>query len=160
MPRKITKIILHRLNLESPKIRLANTLEGAKQYFHVQLKYRTPAYHYFVGDSAVTPWRDLDKMGAHTYGQNSNSIGIAFWGDFRTQGMPTNQAITGSWLLASLCIGYNLNPKDDLFLHSDFSDKKCPGENFPLDLIKEMTTNLVKVDFASGPSIPRLLNRW
>lgn len=44
------------------------------------------------GDGAAYDGRGWDKIGAHTKGYNSRSIGVAFIGDFRAE-EPTNQQI-------------------------------------------------------------------
>ena len=46
-------------------------------------------YHFFVRkDGSVYRGRPIDTVGAHTYGENNETIGICFEGNFEEEEMP------------------------------------------------------------------------
>lgn len=64
-------------------------------------------YNFLVGgDGAAYEGRGWNKIGAHTYGYNSRSIGVAFIGDFRNE-EPTKQQVVA--LRKLLRDGVNMN---------------------------------------------------
>jgi len=92
-------------------------------------------YHFFVRkDGSIYRGRPIDTVGAHTYGENSETVGICFEGNFEEEEMPEKQVSSGielvSWLL-------ELYPQiTKISKHMDHNATACPGKNFPFDRIK------------------------
>ena len=80
--------------------------------------------------------RMWDKQGAHTKGQNRDSLGICFVGNFDDT-LPSIQALrVGAKLIALWLKIYKIDI-DDIYPHSAFSEKSCPGERFDMELLKK-----------------------
>ncbi len=110
-------------------------------------------YHYLVRKNGkVYEGRPVNTIGAHCSGENTDSIGICFEGDFTTDKMPTKQLKAGQELIAYLTKLYGLS-MDDVYRHKDFNATACPGKNFPFDKLKKGTSSLQvgdKVKIKSG----------
>ena len=91
-------------------------------------------YHFFVRkDGSVYRGRPIDTVGAHTYGRNTDCIGICFEGNFENETMPEAQKNAGielvEWLLG-------LYPEiTEVTKHMDHNATACPGKNFPFEEI-------------------------
>lgn len=87
-------------------------------------------YHFIVRkDGTIENGRPLTEVGAHTYGQNKNSIGICWFGgskglDDRTEAQKEALIQLHSDLREKLP-----NPNIRIASHSEFSDKRCPNFN-------------------------------
>ena len=92
-------------------------------------------YHFFVRkDGSIYRGRPIDTVGAHTYGENDETVGICFEGNFEVEDMPEKQIDSGialvSWLL-------EIYPQiTRISKHMDHNATACPGRNFPFDRIK------------------------
>ena len=92
-------------------------------------------YHFFVRkDGSIYRGRPIDTVGAHTYGRNSDTIGVCFEGNFEKEEMPEAQKNAGvelvSWIL-------ELYPQiTKVTKHMDHVATACPGKKFPF---KEIT---------------------
>lgn len=92
-------------------------------------------YHYYIRKNGeIYQGRPRDTKGAHvkvkgkTY--NSDSIGVCFEGDFRTEKMGEKQMEAAVLLLSILSLGYG---GAELTLHKKLdTSKDCPGKNFPV----------------------------
>ena len=127
--RKINKIIIH----------CTATPEGRKhdvadvRHWHVEGRgWSDIGYHFLVHiDGTVEYGRPLKRIGAHTSGENKNSIGIAYVGgmtkdmskakDTRTQ----EQKDALVKLIKELIYTYNKDMQ--IFGHRDFANKLCPS---------------------------------
>ena len=90
-------------------------------------------YHFFVRkDGRVYRGRPITKVGAHTQGYNSQSVGVCFEGNFEVESMSNAQLQSGRELVAYLRQMY---PLAQLKKHGSFSFTACPGKNFPFDAI-------------------------
>jgi N-acetylmuramoyl-L-alanine amidase len=78
----------------------------------------------------------LNEVGAHTQGQNSDSIGICFVGNFDVSEVPPEQWNLGVRLVAGLCETVGVYP-DMIFGHNSFAAKSCPGLKFNVDAFAE-----------------------
>ena len=89
-------------------------------------------YHFFVRlDGSVYEGRPIDKVGAHTTGQNSSSVGICFEGNYEERtSMPYEQLQSGRELIKYL---KNKYPNAKISKHRDYMATACPGKNFPFD---------------------------
>jgi len=88
---------------------------------------------YTIGDDGVIETgRPVDIQGAHSKGQNRDSIGICVIGTHFFTGKQLYESLPN--LLASLLFTYDLT-KDDVYGHHDFNlYKSCP--NISTDLIR------------------------
>ena len=91
-------------------------------------------YHFFVRkDGSVYRGRPQDKVGAHASGENSDSIGICFEGNYETEKtMPAAQKKAGAELVAYLKNYYKITK---VLKHKDVNATACPGKNFPFNEI-------------------------
>ena len=103
--------------------------------WHIANGWSGIGYHFFVRkDGSVYRGRPIDVTGAHTYGKNSDSIGICFEGNFEKENMPENQKNAGIELVAYLL---ELYPQITFISkHMDHSATACPGKNFPFEEMK------------------------
>lgn len=94
-------------------------------------------YHFYVRkDGSVYQGRPTDKVGAHTTGYNSQSVGICFEGNFESETMSEVQKKAGQELILYL---KSIYPKAEIKRHRDFNPTACPGKNFPFDEISKGT---------------------
>lgn len=92
-------------------------------------------YHFFIRkDGSVYRGRPLDTQGAHTYGHNSNSVGICYEGNFENEKPTAAQIAAGAELLRYLL---GIFPDAAVGKHRDFNATACPGKNFPFAEIVE-----------------------
>ena len=104
--------------------------------YHTQtLGWAGIGYHFgieLVGDHYETLiGRPMNVQGAHTRGQNHNSIGICFVGNFDEEEPNYKQLACGIVLVKSLLEILNLTHKD-VKMHRYYADyKSCPGWKFP-----------------------------
>ena len=90
-------------------------------------------YHFFVRkDGTVYRGRPEDVLGAHAGGNNYDSIGVCFEGNFMSEQMPAVQRQAGSELVAYLKQKYGISKVQK---HSDVNATGCPGTHFPFDAI-------------------------
>lgn len=127
--RKIYKIIIH----------CSATPEG-REYtvadittWHKQRGFSSIGYHYVIYlDGSIHEGRPLENVGAHTLGENANSIGICYIGgmdkdnkhpkDTRTQ----EQKESLIKLVADLKKEF---PEVTVHGHNEFANKACPSFN-------------------------------
>ncbi len=92
-------------------------------------------YHFVVRkNGTIERGRPIKTIGAHCTGQNSDSIGICFEGNFEKEKMPDKQIKAGQELLSYLYEKYGLN-KSHVKRHKDLMATSCPGKNFPYNKI-------------------------
>jgi N-acetylmuramoyl-L-alanine amidase len=120
---------------------------NAIRRYHVnECKWGDIGYHFGIeyiedkgdiaGSCEILIGRTLDQAGAHTAGQNSDSIGICFVGNFDILPPPLRQFEVGLKLVRWLCKQYNIS-KDSIFGHRQFAPKTCPGVFFDVEIFKE-----------------------
>ena len=96
-------------------------------------------YHFLVKkDGKVYRLRPEDKVGAHAYGSNYNSLGVCFEGNFMEEDMPEAQKEAGKELVAYLKNKYNITTVQ---AHRDVCATSCPGDKFPFGEIANSETN-------------------
>ena len=134
---KPNKIILHHsATKDGPTVSW-----GAIRRYHVQeCSWGAIGYHFgieLVGDYYETFVGRLPyEQGAHTQGQNSQSIGICFVGQFDDIPVPQLQWKTGLWLCRYLISEFQISPTE-IYGHRSFANKTCPGKLFDVDLFKQ-----------------------
>lgn len=131
--RKINKIIIHCS---------ASDFGNAQRIreWHLERGWSDIGYHYVINngkvfkddkinqrvqDGFIEKGREDSTVGAHTQGQNSNSIGICLIGN---KDFTKEQFCSLNTLLDSLLKAYNLT-KNDVYGHYNFSSKTCPNFN-------------------------------
>ena len=84
-------------------------------------------YHYLIEqDGTIKKARNENEIGAHTKGENADSIGICFAGDFNT-GKPTEkQCEMAAHLVEGLMSRWGIQLKN-IFPHRQFRQTDCPG---------------------------------
>ncbi len=91
--------------------------------YHAGLELVGDHYEIFTG-------RMMNEKGAHCEGQNYDSIGICFVGNFDISEPPPEQWNVGVKLVACLCDILSI-PPSMIFGHNDFNPaKSCPGTKF------------------------------
>lgn len=107
--------------------------------WHLNNGWSGAGYHFLVRkDGTIYRLRPEDKVGAHAYGSNYNSIGICFEGNFMEEDMPAEQIKAGQELVAYLKNKYNITTVQ---AHRDVCATSCPGDKFPFDEIVNSETN-------------------
>ncbi len=126
MKRKINKIIIH-CSATPPSMDIdADRVDE----WHRQRGWSGIGYHFFIKrDGQIQTGRPLEKSGAHTKGQNKNSIGICYAGgvdkDMCPEDNRTSSQIASFLLLLRLL--KNMFPEAIIHSHRDFSPKACPS---------------------------------
>lgn len=137
IPKRI--ILHHSLTADSQTV----SWNAIRRYHTEVLGWNDIGYHFgieLVGDRyEVLVGRMLNEVGAHTYGQNSDSIGICFIGNFDMSEVPPEQWNLGVRFVAGLCetVGNPRISADMIFGHCDFSAKSCPGKKFNVKAFAE-----------------------
>ncbi|KAG7223037.1 hypothetical protein INR49_015926 [Caranx melampygus] len=87
-------------------------------------------YNFLIGgDGTVFEGRGWGVVGAHTKGQNHDSVGIAFMGNFNND-TPSKESILAVKLLLQSGVSQDfLSREFSLFGHRDLGTTECPGEN-------------------------------
>ncbi len=118
---------------------------GAIRRYHTEmLNFRDIGYHAGVemvksGDELyyeILMGRMWDVAGAHTRGQNQDSLGICFVGNFDDHKPPQAQLIAGAKVISLWLILFDLTI-GDVHLHREYADKSCPGRLFSLEDLKD-----------------------
>ncbi len=101
--------------------------------WHLSNGWAGAGYHFLVRkDGQVYRLRPEDKVGAHAYGSNYNSLGVCFEGNYMEEYMPEVQKEAGKELVAYLKKKYNIITVQK---HKDVCATSCPGDRFPFDEI-------------------------
>jgi len=79
----------------------------------------------------------IGQAGAHTRGQNFDSIGVCLIGNFDIEMPDPVQISMASRLISSLCGHFNI-PHVRVYGHRDFANKSCPGKNFDLRYFRSL----------------------
>ncbi len=107
--------------------------------WHLNNGWSGAGYHFLVRrDGKVYRLRPEDKVGAHAYGSNYNSIGICFEGNYMEEDMQTEQVKAGKELVAYLKNKYGISTVQK---HKDVCSTNCPGDKFPFDEIANSETS-------------------
>jgi N-acetylmuramoyl-L-alanine amidase len=140
--RDINKIILHH---SATKDTGTVSWNAIRRYHINECKWTSIGYHMGVeyitdpgdpkGSYEILIGRTLDEVGAHTTGQNINSIGICFVGDFDTAPPDPEQWQAGLKLVRWLCKQFNI-PKSEIHGHREYANKTCPGKMFDIEKFK------------------------
>lgn len=115
---------------------------------HLNKGWAGAGYNLYVRkNGAIYELRDIDCVGAHAYGSNSNSVGICCEGNFEVEQMTDAQVESVRWLLNTyLKEKYGKLP---VKRHRDVCATSCPGKNYRLDEVlngQASNTIVAKVD--------------
>ena len=103
-------------------------------------------YHFFIDKAGnIYRGREEDKVGAHAYGANYNSIGICFEGNYMEEDMPEAQKEAGKELVSYLKGKYGITTVQR---HKDVCATSCPGDKFPFE---EIANSEKKEEIISKP---------
>jgi hypothetical protein len=145
-PRNATKfIILHHSGSSSLSVEELHNLHQKKGWAGI-------GYHYFIAkDGDVYEGRPRETVGEHTPGQNQESVGICFEGNFDTEELTKQQENAAIKLLTTLSIAYS---DAELRQHRDFAQNKtCPGIKFPFEhLLQSVATTISNIGFSTAIS--------
>ena len=124
--RKINKIIIHCSATQEGKDYTVNQI---KQW-HLARNFSDIGYHYVIyRDGSIHRGRSDDKVGAHTTGYNSNSIGICYIGGLDKNNNPKDTR-TEAQKQALVQLIKELKQKYPLATihgHNEFANKACPS---------------------------------
>ena len=103
--------------------------------WHIARGWSGMGYHFLVRKEGgiVETGRPINTIGVHCTGQNNDSVGICFEGDFDRETMTNEQLQTGRELIAYLREIYGQNIR--IVRHKDLMATDCPGKNFPFEAL-------------------------
>lgn len=150
--RRIDRVIVHHFwQPDARHWRGLKTLIGVHDFHVKQRGWRDIGYHLIVGpDASIWLGRPLEQSGAHTAGQNSRSVGMAYAANFgsaredRDAGLTPDDPAecgyeTGVAVAAALCTRFGLD-EECVFFHRDFARKTCPGDRMDRRAFREAVT--------------------
>lgn len=131
MSNKPNMLIVHHLEAEGSNW----TVETIHQMHKKENGWAGVGYHYYIRlDGSIYKGRPDNAIGSHCLGANSNSLGIAFEGNYDSRkDMPVEQYNSWCNLKAYLCNKYGSMP---VYGHREKGSSECPGPNFPLEKVK------------------------
>jgi N-acetylmuramoyl-L-alanine amidase len=126
--RKIDKIIIHCSATREGQHIDVDTIRD----WHVNGRgWSDIGYHYVIYlDGTVHPGRPVEKSGAHTKGQNANSIGICYIGGVETDGKTPKDTRTPEQKAALdnlLFVLTDIFANTTIHGHNEFAAKACPS---------------------------------
>lgn len=128
---KIKRIILHHSG-----VTVLQSVEVIHNYHKNTNGWAGIGYHFYVRkDGSIYKGRDVEYVGAHASGSNSDSIGICCEGDFEQEEMNETQKNSLKELVIYLKDKYNISTVQG---HKEVCSTDCPGKNFPLDEMKNI----------------------
>ena len=132
--RKINKIVIH--CTATPEGREHDVADITR--WHKARGFNTIGYHFLIHiDGKIERGRSIKKSGAHTSGQNQDSIGIAYVGgmtkDMSKAKDTRTTAQKDSLIKLMIELIYKYNADMQIFGHRDFANKACPSFNAKLE---------------------------
>jgi len=136
--RKIDKIIIH--CSATPEGRPHDVADITR--WHLQRGFSTIGYHYLIHlDGTIETGRPIERMGAHTTGENRNSIGICYVGGMTKDMKKAKDTRTpeqkDSLIKLMHELIYKYNKDMTIHGHNEFANKACPSF-----IVKEEYANL------------------
>lgn len=124
--RKIDKIIFHcSATVEGQNISVATI-----RNWHVKGRgWSDIGYHYYIGiDGKINSGRPVNKIGAHTKGENESSIGVCYCGglDANKKAKDTRTEAQKVAIIKLIKTLKNIYPDASLHGHNEFANKACP----------------------------------
>lgn len=128
--RQINKIILHCAATPEGK---HFTVEDIRRWHMQGNGWSDIGYHYVIYlDGSIHEGRPLEKIGAHTIGENKNSIGICYIGGVAADGKTPKDTRTAEQRAALIALVKELKveyPDATIHGHNEFAPKACPSFN-------------------------------
>ena len=119
-------ILHHSLTADSGTV----SWTAIREYHKNVLGWKDVGYHFGIekvnGYYETIVGRNLFMQGAHCRGQNHNSIGVCFVGNFDRHEPPHEQWATGLILVSQLRKIFQI-PREKVLGHNHYSQKTCPG---------------------------------
>lgn len=148
--RKINLIVVHCSATPEGKDFTVEDIDS----WHRQRGFKKIGYHFVVyRDGSVHKGRDINEVGAHVKGYNSNSIGVCYIGGLTADGKKAKDTRTPAQkqglknLLAQLKKQF---PNAKILGHRDLSpDKNHDGKIEPNEWIKECPSFDAKTEYSS-----------
>ena len=138
------KIILHHSATKDSGMVSWNAI---RRYHIHECRWGNIGYHWGIeyiedkgdpqGSYEILLGRTPDESGAHTKGENHDSIGICFVGNFDLIIPPPGMIFQGVKLVQWLCRQFNI-PVAEIHGHREYANKTCPGALFDVDLFKDL----------------------
>ena len=133
---KVNKIVLH---CSGTRIDQDFGAEACRNFHVNDRKWSDIGYHYYIEkDGTLVPGRNIQFVGAHCRGNNTNSIGICLEGGYNENGKPWRMCLPAQLqtLKKLIEVLYVTVPGAALEPHYKYNDKKtCP--NFSIsDLLR------------------------
>lgn len=124
--RRINKIIVH--CTATPEGRDV-TINEVRDWHVNDNGWRDVGYHFLIRlDGTVEEGRPIEQTGAHCYGNNWDSIGIAYSGGTDSDGKPLDtRTEEQKSSLVDLLVQLKDTYGGTIYGHRDFSSKACPG---------------------------------
>lgn len=127
--REIREIIIHCTDTPAGTDYPLSVIEG----WHKKRGFRSIGYHYLIHpDGSVEPARPIERAGAHCFGHNDHSIGIAYIGGKNKWTGKHEDTRTIYQKNALRILVANLRdkfPAAKVYGHNEFSKKDCPCFN-------------------------------
>lgn len=124
--RNISKIIIHCSATPEDRDYTVDNIRAA----HKQRGFTDVGYHYVIyRDGSLHLGRDVNKIGAHCTGQNSNSIGVCYIGGCASDGKTSKDTRTSAQKKALVSLLKELRklyPNATIHGHREFAAKDCP----------------------------------
>lgn len=132
-------LIIHHTADNNPRDQLANINSWHEQRgFPLSSLGFYVGYHYVINHyGVVTQTRADDEEGAHTHGQNFNSIGIALEGNFNMDMPSQAQIVSLKELMRRLADEYGLGVTD-IYPHRQYNSTGCYGSLLSNDWCREV----------------------
>ena len=127
--RQINKIIVHCSATREGQDVTVDTIRD----WHLARGWTDIGYHFYIDIyGEIQKGRDIAKIGAHTKGQNRNSIGICYCGGVEADGKTpkdTRSDCQKDSLIAVLRTLKAMYPEATIHSHNDYANKACPSFN-------------------------------
>lgn len=127
--RQIKELIIHCSATPEGKDYTVDTI----RQWHLQRGFSDIGYHFVIyRDGSIKEGRNVNTVGAHCTGHNSNSIGICYIGGCDASGKIAKDTRTDAQkkslvkLVKDLMIKYGLS-KSQIHGHYEFANKACPS---------------------------------
>jgi N-acetylmuramoyl-L-alanine amidase len=127
--RAINRIIIHCSATPEGKDYTVDTIRK----WHKQKGYSDIGYHYVIyRDGSIMKGRPLEKIGAHTVGYNTGSVGICYIGGLAKDCKTPKDTRTKEQKESLLKLVHSLKeqfPNATIHGHNEFAAKACPSFN-------------------------------